>query len=661
MYIVTARNGTQAIVLHDVDPDSLQKLASGSFSDEINVIPGMNFSIFPQNVGYDKLLPLTTIIEVYNTKTKQNDFEGRLLKPTGTMKSSGQIAQKWTCEGFMGYLMDSVQDYHVYENTDVPDFLQALLGAHNAMTEPSKHIYLGLCDIHDTSSKTTAYRRTLEEIRELLVNRLGGEIRVRKVNGKLYLDYVKQYGKNSSARIALERNLQEIEVSTDVTSIITRLIPLGYQLNDETAERLTIAEVNNGCIWIDDEEAMAEYDTCMCATQEWDDVTLPENLKKKAIEFLKQNNAKKKHYKLTALDLSLIGLDVEGFTLGDSYLTSNKLMSINDWLRVVKRNVDICNPSKSTMEIGDKSEPLTVKANKTYSYVTYEAPKRENKVLVQAKDRASAMIKTATKGKFEFDAENGELLLMTSEDKYAETTRVWRFNTSGWGVSNNGYDGDYNMAATFDGGFVADFITAGTLTGIEIRNGDDTFHVDKDGAVTASAITITGGKINITTSDEYYDALNLNSGVRHADYTPLRARFSNTETKHETNLQAGGLWLFADYDNYAGKRTVIMPEAFWMMSPTDEQIVTISADTGDFKTVGSISVGKSIFASGNVNADGSVSCSGISTSGGAVTCGSVNASGDVRGARLVFQRDGAWYDLNDIITYIYNRLEALGG
>lgn len=647
MYIVTARTGTEATVLHDLDPDSLQKLASGSFSEEINVIPAMNFSLFPQNAGYDKLLPLTTIIEVYNTKTKVNDFEGRLLKKTGTMKRSGQIAQKWTCEGFMGYLMDSVQDYHVYENTDVPDFLQALLDAHNAMTEPSKHIYLGLCDIHDTSSKTTAYRRTLEEIRELLVNRLGGEIRVRKVSGKLYLDYVKQYGKNSSVKIELERNLQEIEVSTDATSIITRLIPLGCQLGDETAERLTIAEVNDGCIWIDDEEAMAEYGTCMCAVQEWDGITLPENLKARAIEFLKQNNVKKKHYKLTALDLSLIGLDVEGFTTGDSYLTTNRLMSINDWLRAIKRNVDICESVKSTMEVGDKTESLTVKANKTYNYVTYEAPKRENEVLAQAKDRASAMIKTATKGKFEFDAENGELLLMTSEDKYAETTRVWRFNTSGWGVSNNGYDGDYNMAATFDGGFVADFIMAGTLTGIEIRNGDDTFHVDKDGSVTASAITITGGRINITTDNESYDALNLNSGALHSNFTPLKTQFQNSDTKRETNFQAGGVWLFADYDNYEGRRTVITSDAFWMMSPTNEQILTISSDSGNLSTIGSVSAGGSISTDKNVNADGNI------TAGGSVTAD----SGWFKSLRY-YSGDG-YYDLASSLDVMRNNISTL--
>lgn len=574
MYRVTVTNGTSTTVIHDTDPDSLQKLASGSFTDEVNVVPNMTFSIFPQNAGYTALHPLTTEIEVYNTVKHRTEFEGCLRKQTGSMKKSGQIAYKWTAEGFMGYLMDTVQDYHTYENTDVPDFLTALLTAHNAMVEPRKRIYLGQCDVHDTSSKTTAYRRTLDEIRELLVNRLGGEIRVRKVNGVLYLDYLTHYGSNSTTKIELARNLQEIEVTSDPSNIITRLIPLGAKLNDETAERLTIASVNGGCIWIDDQTAFAEYGTYQCATQEWDDVTVPANLLTRAQQFLQQNNVRKRHYKLTALDLSLIGLDVDSFTTGDSYKTVNPLIGVNDWLRCVKRTVNITEPQKSALEIGEKTESLTVKANRTYNYVTYEIPKVESDVLTKAHERASAMLGLAGNSYLEFNEADGEILIMNSRDKYGATTRVWRYNSNGWGVSNTGYNGSYNMAATFDYGFSADFITVGTLHSIEIINGDHgEFTVDSSGNVTASSITITGGTINngngtfqvlpngtvnasamnitggsihITTASESYDVIQLEhtnqqNHTWHSHTSPLEFYLSNSGTGAEWKVQAGAM------------------------------------------------------------------------------------------------------------------------
>lgn len=42
-------------------------------------------------------------------------------------------------------------------------------------------------------------------------------------------------------------------------------------------------------------------------------------------------------------------------------------------------------------------------------------------------------------------------------------SKVWRFNYEGWGASSNGYAGPFTMGATFLQGFIADFITAGTL------------------------------------------------------------------------------------------------------------------------------------------------------------------------------------------------------
>lgn len=51
----------------------------------------------------------------------------------------------------------------------------------------------------------------------------------------------------------------------------------------------------------------------------------------------------------------------------------------------------------------------------------------------------------------------------------ALATKVWRFNYAGWGASEHGYAGPYTMGATFEQGFLADFITAGTLNADNIN------------------------------------------------------------------------------------------------------------------------------------------------------------------------------------------------
>lgn len=528
MYVITVKNGSHSAVIHDRDPESLQKLPAAAFTEEVNAVANMQFTICPQNAGYSFLKPMSTYIEVYNTVTGKVDFEGRLLDSTGIMQKNGQITQKWSAEGLLGFLMDSVQDYRSYKNTDVPEFLESVLAFHNSITEESKHIFLGECDIHDTSGKTTAYRKTLEEIRENLISRLGGEIRIRRhTDGRLYLDYMKKLGKNSTARITLGRNLQEMEAASDPTGIITRLIPLGAQLNDDTAERLTIASVHGGCIYLDDPDALAALGTQQCAVQIWEDVTEPENLKKKAQTFLHQNNAVRHRYKLTAIDLSLIGLDIESFSLWNSYLTENRLMGISEWLRLIKRNVNIIEPLKSTMEFGDTTEPLTAQSNRTYSYITGQLPKMEMAVLSKAQNKASRLIREATSGKIVMDNTAGELLIMTGTDKAASGTRIWKFSAAGWQESIGGYEGPFRTIASMGSGMTADFLQGGTLTDIPVS-------------------------------------------------------VTSPETGKQSCLQAEGLWVFHDRTDHTGQRCTVTSEGLSVYGK-DGSLYTSIAD-GTLKT-----------------------------------------------------------------------------
>ena len=95
-----------------------------------------------------------------------------------------------------------------------------------------------------------------------------------------------------------------------------------------------------------------------------------------------------------------------------------------------------------------------------------------------------------------------------------------------------------------DGAIVADFITAGVLRGLEINNGDGTFHVGPDGTVTASAVNITGGSVNITTNDENYDVIALNCGNWFHQLSPLQWVLQNRGEGTKILAQAGGLFFY---------------------------------------------------------------------------------------------------------------------
>lgn len=62
--------------------------------------------------------------------------------------------------------------------------------------------------------------------------------------------------------------------------------------------------------------------------------------------------------------------------------------------------------------------------------------------------------------------------------------KVWRFNYEGWGASQNGYNGPFELGATLDDGLLANFVTAAYLVAGTIQSADgETFFLDLDNSI----------------------------------------------------------------------------------------------------------------------------------------------------------------------------------
>ena len=360
MYQVTIKNVNEEIIINALSTDiKAPRLLSGSIKHGINTIDNFTFKIATNNIGYNKLNALTTLVEVLNIKNNNLEFKGRVLLPVESMDSNGIFLKNVTCESELGYLMDSSTVYGDYHNISVRDFLKVIIDNHNSQVDEEKKFEIGnvtVVDNNDSLYRYLGYVKTFEAIKDKLIDRLGGELQIRYENGIRYLDYLESIGEVKSTEIRLAKNLQSIELEKDPTSIISRLLPLGNKLED-SEERLTIESVNNGNKYIDDIEAIEEFGVIVDSVT-WDDVTQVSNLLKKGQEYLKENNRIKKKYKVTALDLSTIGLDFDSFEVGNSHPVINPLMNINENLRIIEKTIDIYNPQSSTLGIGDKLEDI---------------------------------------------------------------------------------------------------------------------------------------------------------------------------------------------------------------------------------------------------------------------------------------------------------------
>jgi len=91
-------------------------------------------------------------------------------------------------------------------------------------------------------------------------------------------------------------------------------------------------------------------------------------------------------------------------------------------------------------------------------------------IMVEAVRNASSWI-TGTKGgiiRMRPEKAPSEILIM-DKDSVEEAQKVWRWNLGGLGYSKTGVNGPFGLAMTQDGAIVADFITAGILSGILVQ------------------------------------------------------------------------------------------------------------------------------------------------------------------------------------------------
>ena len=330
---------------------------TGSIKLGINTIDSFTFEIFPNNPGYSRINPLKTRVEVENSRTGRIEFSGRVLIAKPSLSPSGELKMSVICESELGYLMDSSVIYAEYHDLSVKEYLTKLIDNHNSQVDGEKRFEVGEVTVESNLYRYWGYEKTFDTLKGDLLDKLGGELRVRKENGIRYLDYLTEIGEHKETTIQIAKNLLTIEQERDPSEVISRLIPLGAKLSDDTDERLTIAELNEGVFYLDDEEAIEAFGI-ICATHTWDDVTLAANLLRKAKEFQKENNRIKKSHRIEAIDLSLIGLDLDSFDVGNYYPVINPLMNIDEELRVISKTIVIESPQNSSLEIGDKSEDI---------------------------------------------------------------------------------------------------------------------------------------------------------------------------------------------------------------------------------------------------------------------------------------------------------------
>ena len=529
MYEIWITNGQTRERLLAADASSDSQVIAAEFDDPIAdiVFPSASFEVIPMNPAYDRLHELTTVVEYINTLTGECEFLGRIAhKPKDGMAADGTVSKQYECEGLIAYLSDSRQMYRTYSGISPAMFVQSLLYMHNQM-HPDKVIQLGSCDVPGTFDAVTQYRTTLEELRANLTDRFGGEIRLRRdENGVLRLDYMQQLGSRQNTAVELGRNLVSFDHTADARNVITRLIPLGKAISNDSPERLTLAgyyQSEPDKYWIDADSDTQQTYGIIEGTVTFDDIETAADLYTKGSAYLAENNRIKKSYKAEVLDLSTIGEDAQALRAGNTYRFRCSFIGLDEDLRLTRRHVDIVNkPYKPAVEIGDKTVKLSTSQARTARLLEYELPRQKYDTIEAAQGMIDGLMNGGLASNVFCDGH--EILILDTDDE-ATATNAWKINSGG--IAHRDSGGTYNLAMLMDGTVVASFVMSGT--------------------VTAKNLYITGGKIEINASTQNYDFISLNyentqGAVWHSEFTPLQVLLSNTDTNYEFKAQSAGVY-----------------------------------------------------------------------------------------------------------------------
>lgn len=480
---------------------------------EVNTAGSFDFKLPPGHPQYDLPKKMKSLVEVWHDD--EQIFAGRPVEEKLDFYKRKYVK----CEGQLAYLNDSIQRPAEYHDKTVRGYLETLINNHNKQVDESKQFEVGIVTVTDNNDslfRYTNHNTTLKEIKEDLVDDLGGYLRVRNHNGHRYIDYIAEFDNLCSQSIQFGENLLDYAKNIDIRDIATAIIPLGARLEtSEIAaleERLTIKSVNNGKDYLAHEDAVKKYGFVV-KTVTWDNVTTPEMLKSKGQKWLTDGQFENMVLEVKAVDLHYTDEQIEQFKLFDMVLVHSAPHGLDKKFPLSKMTVYLDKPASNTFTLGTVvKETLSDKTGGITSDVggMIDSIPIPSDIVKQAVDQATALITAATRGNIVTTAT--EQLIMDTKDVNT-AKRVWRWNLNGLGYSNNGYNGTYATAITMDGQIVGQRIAANSISGEKL---DITYKTsvtkeiaDAEEAARQDAVNYTDGQLK-----NYYTKSQIETSIK---------------------------------------------------------------------------------------------------------------------------------------------------
>lgn len=414
-------------------------------------------------------------------KAKANDTdEPQLFR---IYKSGKQIGSNttWNAEHISYELTGNPVERFSISGVNAEQALNRLLAA-----AVFKHKYTAASDI-TTLNKTSiadvvSVRKALGGVEGSILDTWGGEYHFNNYR----IELLKARGADNGVTIEYGKNLTDAKQERNIANIVTAIFPYAKYTPEGEESEVYVSLKEKTLV----HAGAADYAYKRCEivdfSSEWESGTIitEDMLRAKAEAYLEKISTepdinitlsyaqlkKTKDYKNIQV--------MESVALCDTVTVRIDKLQIEATAKIVKAKYDSLKERYDTMEIGSVRTNLTKQLTATQQEVTESIKKNQTRAEQIKKQIEQTIVDvtaaiTGNSGGYVvlYPEKNPQEIYILDQPELSKAKNVWRWNLAGLGHSSTGVKGKFTTAITADGQIVANFITAGELTGAILKAG----------------------------------------------------------------------------------------------------------------------------------------------------------------------------------------------
>lgn len=310
----------------------------------------LTFHIYKENPNYSSIQRLFPVIVVQ--RDGKTIFKGRVIN----VKKDFYNGKSVEVEGKLAFFNDSYLEPFEFQGSPA-ELFRMIVDNHNKQVMDWQRIAVGKVTVKDNNDyiirSSEKALNTWDALKDkCFKSSLGGHIQIRYEEDGDYVDWLEEYTKESSQSIAFAKNMISLAQEIDASETYTAIRPVGAEVD---GVRLDISSVNGGKKYLINEKKAAECGIIFAPESEsvWDNVTLPENLLKRAEEKLYGiMGALSEIYEINAVDLNLTDKEVEALNIGEYISVVSTPHEINGKYLLNKADISVDSPQNSKYYLG---------------------------------------------------------------------------------------------------------------------------------------------------------------------------------------------------------------------------------------------------------------------------------------------------------------------